>query len=187
MSLRHVLIAGAALCILGCGPAPGVGTHWRSCAVTPELGLIAFTSSPLLGSNSGVIVDPHSEFCCVLIVLPDRRGGLSGSGDEDVGRSTRSTYTFRTDIGEISFEYSWELHNDMVEIAGARYSRAAGNLFVARYEPRRHWTVQQLGAIRRVGAPTDALEEIQRQLAHDPLIGSLSIASGANNGIIQRP
>jgi hypothetical protein len=187
MSLSPVLIAGVALCMLGCGPAPGVGTHWRSCAVTPELGLMAFASSPLVGSNSAVIVDPHSEFCCVLVVLPGRRGGLSGSRDEDVGRSTHSTYTFRTDIGEISFEYSWERHNDIVEIAGARYSRAAGNLFVARYEPKRHWTVQQLGTIRRVGAPTDALEEIQRQLPRDPLIASLSIAPGANNGIIQRP
>jgi len=186
MSLSHVSIAGVALCMLGCGPAPGVGTHWRSCAVTPELGLIAFTSSPLLGSNSGVIVDPHSEFCCLLVVLPGRRGGLSGSRDEDVGRSTHSSYTFRTDIGEISFEYSWELHNDTVEIAGTRYSRAAGNLFVVRYEPTGHWAVQQLGTIRYVSAPTDALEEIQRQLPHDPLIASLSIAPGANNGIIQR-
>src|SRR6266540_1908298 len=118
MSLSHALIAGVALCILGCRPAPGVGTHWRSCAVSPELGLIAFTSSPLVGSNSGVIVDPHAEFCCVLVVLPGRRGGLSSSKDEDVGRSTHSTYTFRTDTGQISFEYSWERYNDIVDIAG---------------------------------------------------------------------
>ncbi|SRR6266498_5036836 len=187
MSLSHALIAGVALCILGCRPAPGVGTHWRSCAVSPELGLIAFTSSPLVGSNSGVIVDPHAEFCCVLVVLPGRRGGLSSSKDEDVGRSTHSTYTFRTDTGQISFEYSWERYNDIVDIAGGRYSRAAGNLFVARYQPTGQWTVQQLGTIRHVGAPTDALEEIQRQLPDDPLIASLSIAPGANNGIVQRP
>jgi hypothetical protein len=187
MSLSRALIAGVALSMLGCWSAPGIGTHWRSFAVTPELGLIAFTSSPLLGSNSTVVVDPHPEFCCVLIVLSGRRGGLSGSRDEDVGRSTHSSFTFRTDIGEVSFEYSWERHNDIVDIAGARYSRSAGNLFVARYESTSHWTVQQLGTIRRVGAPTDALEEIQRRLPDDSLIASLSIAPGANNGIVQRP
>jgi hypothetical protein len=47
--------------------------------------------------------------------------------------------------------------------------------------------VQQLGTIRRGGAPTDALEEIQRRLPGDSLIASLSIAPGANNGIVQRP
>lgn len=187
MSLSHVLIAAVTSCMLSCRPAPGVGTHWRACAVTPELGLIAFASSPLLGNNSGVIVDPHAEFCCVLVVLPGLRGGLSSSKDEDVGRSTQSSYTFRTDVGPVSFEYSWDRHDDVVHMAGARYSRVAGNLFVARYQPTGHWTVQQVGTIRRIGAPTDALEEIQRQLPQDSLVASLSIAPGANNGIVQRP
>jgi len=82
---------------------------------------------------------------------------------------------------------AWDRRADTVELAGTRYSRAAGNTFVARYEHPEHWVVQQLASIPLPRTPTSALEQIQQQLPDDPLVSSLAVTPELSDGIIPRP
>ena len=82
---------------------------------------------------------------------------------------------------------SLDEHADSIDLGDARYSRAAGNTFVARYEPGGRRSIQQLASIPVPRAPADSLEQIQRQLPDDPAIASLSIFPELNSGIIQQP
>ena len=148
---------------------------------------MAFTSDLELYSDTVYAANAQRLFVCVVALCPGLRGGLRGSSDSFRGYSATSSWTWQTDVGDVSLSMSWDRRADTVEIAGARYSRAAGNTFVARYEHPGRWRIQQLVSIPLPRAPTDALESIQRQLADDPLVSSLAVTPELTNGIIQRP
>jgi hypothetical protein len=144
-------------------------------------------SAPEMWTDSIAAANAQRLFVCVVAVCPGLRGGLRASRDSSRGRLITSSWTWQTNVGDVSLGLSWDQRADSVELAGRRHSRAAGNTFVARYEHIGHWSVQQLASIPMPRAPTDALEQIQRQLPDDQVIASLSIAPEANYGIIQRP
>lgn len=148
---------------------------------------MAFTSDLELYSDTAYAANAQRLFVCVVALCPGFRGGLRGSSDSFRGHSATSSWTWQTNVGDVSLSMSWDRRADTVEIGGARYSRAAGNTFLARYEHPGHWTVQQLASIPLPRTPTSALEQIQQQLPNDPLVSSLALTPELTGGIIQRP
>jgi hypothetical protein len=81
MFMRSVIVGSLMLCCVSCSGPPELGTFWRSCAIAPQLGIIAFARGPALASDSRLVANPRPLLCCVLFVCRGREGGLSGTRD----------------------------------------------------------------------------------------------------------
>jgi hypothetical protein len=182
MILWRQTLAIIFLCSAGCGGSQCgkyANTNNHSHAVLPELGIIQVARGAELAQGCRVAGE-EENLLYVLIVCPGLGGESTGSR-RNVGLLTSVfTYLFSTTRGEISVSFTWDRQADMVHIAGVNYERANGNAFILRRDPATgHFSAQQLSNIDRQLNATEALRQMQAQLAADPVITSLRIYPGA--------
>jgi hypothetical protein len=173
MRVRFVSVIALAAALCGCGMQ--LGKYTVSSAgfnlLEPEFGMIAIDRGNRWGASS-----PDENLLCIVALCPGAKcRPPSDSSSADVMFTSSRRYSWTTESGKLAFSYRWNRSTDAVEIAGSRFSRAAGNVFIARCDGHGAWRVQQLSNINPTVDAHGVLREIQQKLPEDTYIASLSI------------
>jgi hypothetical protein len=169
----RLLLITLALILCSCGLQLGKYTVSGSGfnVLEPGFGIIAMVHGRPFAAST-----PDQTLLCIIALCPDLKTGPGGDSSSSAWTFTSSArYSWPTQSGKLTFGYSWNRATDKVEIADSHFSRAAGNVYVARCDGGGGWRVQQLSAVTALDA-REALREIQQKLPEDRYIAQLSIS-----------
>jgi hypothetical protein len=165
-----------ALFVAGCGGQRGqfVSSGVKSSAFSTTTGYIEIVRgnrATAFGRTEG----PEQNLLYLIIICPDVQ--VRGS-QERVSHDTYATelsHVWTTEAGNVSVRVLWDRRRDEVRIAGARFSRKKGNVFLVRRQQNGDFAGQQLAELNPTADFEDVLRLARKQNQNDKLLAELQL------------